>query len=248
MAGRSQYVIEIMATQTRLDLNAALENWRKELAAQPQLTPDDRRELEKHLADSMAELRGRGLNEEESFWLAQRRIGQPQQLAEEFHKVDVVNVWRERIFWFWLAFFSCPMLEGLFNAVAMVSINWGFHGMTQMTIYYTELFVLTILVPSVMVVLLAKGKLIPQFSLLMPLIQGRWRLAIATFVLILLSVGIRVATLTIYFHHTTMGSELRRSLWTGNLVPQTLYTIILGLVLVWLYPMQSPQQRMEKPA
>jgi magnesium-transporting ATPase (P-type) len=88
-----------MATQTRFDLNAALENWRKELAAQPQLTPEDRRELEKHLADSMAELRQRGLSEEESFWLARRRIGQPQQLAEEFEKAEPGRVWQERFFW-----------------------------------------------------------------------------------------------------------------------------------------------------
>jgi len=99
MAGGPQYVIQIMATQTRFDLNAAVENWRNELAAQPQLTSDDRRELEKHLADSMADLRGRGLNEEESFWLGRRRIGQPQQLAEEFEKANPGEIWRERAFW-----------------------------------------------------------------------------------------------------------------------------------------------------
>lgn len=81
-----------MATQTRFDLNAAVENWRNELMARPQLSSDDRRELEKHLADTMAELRQRGLNEEESFWLACRRIGQPQQLAEEFEKTDLAKV------------------------------------------------------------------------------------------------------------------------------------------------------------
>jgi hypothetical protein len=103
MAGRSQYIIQIMATQTRFDLNAAVENWRDELATQPQLTPDDRRELEKHLADSMVELHGRGLNDEESFWLARRRIGQPQQLAEEFEKADPTRIWRERAFWMVMA-------------------------------------------------------------------------------------------------------------------------------------------------
>ena len=35
-----------MENQTRFDLNAAVENWRHELAAQPPLAPDDRRELE----------------------------------------------------------------------------------------------------------------------------------------------------------------------------------------------------------
>lgn len=116
MAGRSQYVIQIMATQTRFDLNAAIENWRNELAAQLELSPDDRRELEKHLADSVTEMRERGLSEEESFWLARRRIGQPQLLAEEFVKADPTKIWRERAFWmvfgplafiFWASLLSC---------------------------------------------------------------------------------------------------------------------------------------------
>ena len=53
-----------METRTRFNLNAAIENWQQELAAQPGLAPEDRRELESHLSDSVAELRQRGLNEE----------------------------------------------------------------------------------------------------------------------------------------------------------------------------------------
>ena len=65
-----------MATETRFNLNAAVETWRNELAAQPQLMPDDRRELERHLLDSITDLQERGLCDEEAFWLARRRIGQ----------------------------------------------------------------------------------------------------------------------------------------------------------------------------
>ena len=44
-----------MENQTRYDLNAAVENWRNELAAQPNLASDDRRELETHLRDLISE-------------------------------------------------------------------------------------------------------------------------------------------------------------------------------------------------
>jgi len=88
-----------METQTRFDLNAAIENWRNELAAQPNLASDDRRELETHLRDAIAGFQQRGLIGEESFWLACRRVGQPPQLGEEFIKADPAKVWRERIFW-----------------------------------------------------------------------------------------------------------------------------------------------------
>jgi hypothetical protein len=99
MAGRSQLPVQIMENQTRFDLNAAIENWRNELAAQSDLASDDRRELETHLRDAIAGFQQRGLNDEESFWLARRRVGQPQQLGEEFVKANPTAVWRERVFW-----------------------------------------------------------------------------------------------------------------------------------------------------
>jgi hypothetical protein len=88
-----------METQTRFDLNAAIAAWQQELAAQPDLTPVVRRELETHLRDTITDLEGRGLNGEESFWLASRRTGRPQQLGEEFAKTDPANAWKDRVFW-----------------------------------------------------------------------------------------------------------------------------------------------------
>jgi hypothetical protein len=99
MADCPQYALQIMETQTRFDLNAAVAKWLQELAAQPDLTPDVCRELETHLRDTVADLRRRGLSDEESFWLASRRLGRPERLNEEFAKADPANVWRERIFW-----------------------------------------------------------------------------------------------------------------------------------------------------
>src|SRR5471030_950919 len=95
-----------MENQTRFDLNAAVENWRNELASQPSLASDDRRELETHLHDAIAGFQQRGLNDEESFWLARKRVGQPPQLGEEFVKADPIKVWRERAFWIVIVVFA----------------------------------------------------------------------------------------------------------------------------------------------
>jgi hypothetical protein len=99
MADCPQHTLQIMETQTRFDLDAAIAKWQQELAAQADLTPIVRRELETHLRDTVRELQGRGLNNEESFWLARRRVGRPQQLNEEFAKADPNNLWRDRAFW-----------------------------------------------------------------------------------------------------------------------------------------------------
>ncbi|HEV2390828.1 MAG TPA: permease prefix domain 1-containing protein [Verrucomicrobiae bacterium] len=75
-----------MENQTRFNLNYAIESWLQELAAQTSLTAEVRRELETHLRDAVAGFQQHGANDEESFWLARRRIGQPERLGEEFEK------------------------------------------------------------------------------------------------------------------------------------------------------------------
>jgi hypothetical protein len=99
MADRSQHPGQIMETQTRYDLNAAIENWRVELAKQPHLMAEVRRELETHLRDAITGFQQRGLNDEESLWLACKRVGQPPRLGEEFTKADPAKIWRDRAFW-----------------------------------------------------------------------------------------------------------------------------------------------------
>jgi hypothetical protein len=88
-----------MENQTRFDLNLAVKNWQSDLAAQPNFAAEDRCELEAHLRDTIAGLQQRGLNDEESFWLARHRVGQLQPLDDEFKKSDPARFWNERIFW-----------------------------------------------------------------------------------------------------------------------------------------------------
>ena len=104
-----------METQTRYDLNAAIESWRSELAAQPNLTAEVRSELETHLRDAIAGFQQRGLNDEESFWLARRRVGQPHQLSEEFVKANPAAAWRERVLWMATAFLAVNFLQTIFS-------------------------------------------------------------------------------------------------------------------------------------
>ncbi len=130
MAESPQHPCKIMENQTRFDLNASVENWRQELAAQPPLTPDNRRELETHLRDSLAELKSRGLNDEESFWLARRRVGPPQKLGEEFFKADPAKVWRERIFWAAIVLLAVRLWSGI------TSIGWAIFLASVTTPYF----------------------------------------------------------------------------------------------------------------
>jgi hypothetical protein len=102
-----------MESQTRFNLNAALRTWREELAAQPHLSAETRRELETHVIDTIAEMRQRGLNEEESFWLARRRVGQPKELGQEFASADPPNPAREWVLWIAVAFYVMNLWQNV---------------------------------------------------------------------------------------------------------------------------------------
>jgi hypothetical protein len=155
MADRSQHVEQIMENQTRYDLNAAIESWRQELAAQANLTAEVRRELETHLRDAIVGFQQRGLNDEESFWLARRRIGQPKQLGEEFVKADPTKVWRERVFW---------MAVGIWTSVVVFCViipaEWIFISLTGLKLFFWKYSVAIFAVQFVPLAwLLSAGKL-----------------------------------------------------------------------------------------
>jgi hypothetical protein len=111
-----------METQTRYDLNTAIENWRAELAAQANLTAEVRRELETHLRDAITGFQQRGLNDEESFWLACKRVGQPLQIAGEFLAPDLAKAWCQRLGWMFIGVLGINILRFIMISPASVFV------------------------------------------------------------------------------------------------------------------------------
>src|SRR4051812_3599670 len=153
-----------MENPTCFDLNAALETWRNDLAAQPDVAVDDRRELETHLRDTISELQRRGLNEEESFWLACRRTGRAQQLNEEFVKANPTRVWRERVFWMVLAY----LVISLWHSTVSYTMNVLYSSLNRSTLFPWLAGGFILLVDWLPVIAgaiwLAKGQLAPGFQ------------------------------------------------------------------------------------
>jgi hypothetical protein len=171
-----------MENQTRFDLNAAIENWRQELAAQPNLASDDRRELEMHLRDSITEFQNRGLNDQESFWLARQRVGQPPQIAEEFTKADPTKIWRDRVFWIIVGvgvygFATDIIIPTEENLLFFTNSHWFWEAHLGWILMIQWL---------VMAVLLASGRF-AQSRFLARFFQSRLRLA--TFAIVLIGIS-----------------------------------------------------------
>ena len=81
------------------DLNQEILKWRNSLAQSDPLDELAVDELESHLREQIECLASDNLSEEESFWLARRRLGRADDLAGEFAKINRSAVLRNRLFW-----------------------------------------------------------------------------------------------------------------------------------------------------
>ncbi len=250
MVGRSQHPGQIMENQTRYDLNAAIENWRQELAAQANLTAEVRRELETHLRDALAGFQQRGLTDEESFWLARRRVGQPELLGKEFVKADPMAVWRERILWM----AGAALVISLWN-VSVVVINmtaldllaglisrWlGYQWAWQMSVLSPvtsiSLMLLRILPLFLLVVILLRGRG-QVLSRLSFFFQSRARFLITATVWFALNEGWLVSRWLAQMQRAKSFNGPIQSIWT-NVIPTSIWPLALVALIAWLIPPQK---------
>jgi hypothetical protein len=224
-----------MENQTGYNLNAAVEDWRRELAAQAGLSADERRELETHLQDAIAGFRKQGLNDEESFWLARRRVGQPQELGEEFAKADPAKVWRGRLFWMVLAVFLMETAGRVPQTMSLALLDAGW--------LRNILVVMAGFIPLIAVMLLGSGKMTGQLSKAAEFINSRFRFASTILILILVTCGLNYLGGMALFRRIASMSPNAGILSSQQLLPQLIIQVpkvlsltTLALLLIWLLP------------
>lgn len=107
-------------------LEQQLATWKESVRRAGSLSDDDILELELHLRDSIRQLTGVGLTDEEALLVALRRIGDPGALAVEFQKVGSGLVWARRWYWMTAGFlgFSIALqaIAALSAAAALVAL------------------------------------------------------------------------------------------------------------------------------
>ena len=80
------------------DLEQNILQWRKSLSVK-ELCDADIDELESHLREQIDDLKLKELSDEESFWIARKRIGDSEALGKEFEKVNYHAMMKKRIMW-----------------------------------------------------------------------------------------------------------------------------------------------------
>lgn len=69
-------------------LDKKIEEWSRGLKTSPELTEQDSEELKIHLLDSISELKDNGLDDEEAFWVATKRLGSTCDFEKDFGQVN----------------------------------------------------------------------------------------------------------------------------------------------------------------
>jgi hypothetical protein len=77
------------------ELESQIRKWRAHLQSTGSVGAPDLEELESHLRDSIDDLCGKGLAEEEAFLVSIRRLGDAELLGHEFAKISTEQVWRQ---------------------------------------------------------------------------------------------------------------------------------------------------------
>ena len=78
-----------MENRNEFNLENNIKQWKLNLTSKNNLTKANIIELENHLLESVNDLKSKGLNEEESFIIARKRIGKIDDICLEFDKVNI---------------------------------------------------------------------------------------------------------------------------------------------------------------
>lgn len=77
-----------MESRAKFNLEKRVENWKTILKERRSLTENDIQELESHLIDLISDLEQKGLSQEESFLVAETRIGKVDEICSEYEKLS----------------------------------------------------------------------------------------------------------------------------------------------------------------
>lgn len=98
-----------------------ISNWKNNLKSKDSFTNDNIEELESHLYEQISELKLAGLNDEEAYWVSQKRIGSIHTLAGEFEKINLWEGTKKRLLWMIVGFITLGIITHSMNILSNLS-------------------------------------------------------------------------------------------------------------------------------
>ena len=107
-----------MGNKAMFDLENAIRDWNIALQNTESVSRDDLLELEEHLRQTVDDLTGKGLTQQEAFGVAMSRLGSSASLGDEFSKVNGHSVWQSRISWMLFGYVGVSALANAINGIS----------------------------------------------------------------------------------------------------------------------------------
>jgi hypothetical protein len=104
------------------DVEKWIEQWRTHLTGSELLAGSDIDEMESHLREEIEHLKTSGLDEEEAFLIARRRLGDTAVLEEEFAKVSTHRLLTNRLWWMIAGVLAYSVAAHFAGVIAQVSV------------------------------------------------------------------------------------------------------------------------------
>lgn len=235
----SQHDGKIMEVQTSFDLNNAIGKWRARLAAEEGMREDVLRELESHLRDGVEVWRGKGLSEEEAFWVAARRIGQAREISAEFAKAEPLNVWRTRLFWMLVGIISMNLLSDFTQIVVFAAQRIAQATQaegTELAHWFQIARLVTPLALCVLALWILRGGADRWSSRLAWLAESRTRVGLAVVAMLIGAQWMQLGALALMNRAVHLHGSLLD--FAGMLI----YPVTLGFLIARTTPHQSPNR------
>lgn len=162
-----------METRTNFDLNRALEVWKQQLAAHPEISGEDARELQVHLLECFEAERRQGHSDQEAFARALRHVGELDNLGAEYAKINPFRTWPHRVS---LMVFAAVIAWAWTSLTQTLSGVLQVFGYSSMPVLVTVAIILNGVLPLVLLTLVLKGQGKALLRGLASLFSNRWLL------------------------------------------------------------------------
>ena len=170
-----------MERNNEFNLQEQIDNWVSKIKTYPSITETDSEELKSHLLDSFDQLKDTGLNDEEAFWVASRRIGTTFDWEEDYSQVNnnVIQMRRSVLIlagvlvYFCLYYFIESTSRLLFIILlsedinGYLAINWIFRYLIGAHIVFIILVVGIYFMENKTISFIENGKMKPKYILLL---------------------------------------------------------------------------------
>lgn len=147
----------------KFETQSAVDAFLSEISSKGSLTAEDMKELKVHMNDSMQQLEVSGLTSEEAFVVAKLRLGNKEEISEEFKKVNGVNMLHKEWVFIFIGISLTVLFASLIQTANLFIGKFTSNGTINLHFAAYSLSIFYLMIGFLIILLFQKGKEIISF-------------------------------------------------------------------------------------